>query len=119
MTPEAQRIAIAEACGWTNRAYKNQYGEPKTIWHHPDGTPIGYTPDYLRDLNAVHEAELELIYSRGLGMTYLAKLNEIVNAAHGFDYKNAVHIRRWSASATAAQRVETILRVTFLWKDEP
>jgi hypothetical protein len=31
MTPEAQRIAIAEACGWT-------------------------MPDYLNDLNAMHEA---------------------------------------------------------------
>jgi hypothetical protein len=46
MTPEEQRIAIAEACGW-----KTGYRDPEA-WH-----PL---PDYLNDLNAMHEAKKTL-----------------------------------------------------------
>ena len=51
MTDQQMRVAIATWRGW-----KIING----MWHNPDGTPIGFTPDYPRDLNAMHEAELTL-----------------------------------------------------------
>ena len=57
MTPEKQRIAIAEACGYTHvRIVKSLDGPPDhCIGHHP-AQPHSI-PDYLNDLNAMHEAE--------------------------------------------------------------
>ncbi len=51
LTNEQKRIKIAEACGWR---YKNTHA----MWLSPSGQP-GFTdcPDYLNDLNAMHEAE--------------------------------------------------------------
>ncbi len=55
MTPEAQRIAIAEACGWTC--------SEKGWWSHPtlpdNGGAEPEPPDYLNDLNAINEAEIQ------------------------------------------------------------
>jgi hypothetical protein len=53
MTPEAQRIAIAEACGWRTK---------RSVTFDPSGTILPFSgppayPDYLNDLNAMHEAE--------------------------------------------------------------
>ena len=81
MTPEAQRIAIAEACGWVwyrlpirrsdNRVYRclflpaiHEYdGQSKEWLVRADGTERicnitymareGYVPNYLHDLNAI------------------------------------------------------------------
>ena len=70
MSPTKQRIAIAEACGWTHT---------KTI-HNPDETPYGRHPDtadvtwdlplpnYLTDRNAMHEALMTLTASQGLDL---------------------------------------------------
>ncbi len=64
MKPELQRIAIAEACGWTFRTGNMVYdGEkmPFTIWI-KDGVEFNPSsvPDYLTDRNAMHEAFLSL-----------------------------------------------------------
>lgn len=56
MSPEAQRIAIADVCGWKPRTfcvpYLDENGEES-------GTSVieETMPDYLNDLNAMHEAE--------------------------------------------------------------
>ena len=59
MNPEAQRIAIAEACGWkdiTRGSYDGSlFGRHKT-------QQLEIIPDYLADLNAMHEAEKTLTY---------------------------------------------------------
>ena len=105
MTPEAQRIAIAEACGWRRHPDGINWAKPDAGFY-----PLPkWIPDYLNDLNAMHDAEIHAIYSRGLGMVYLEKLTNIVNAAPRFEYEN-VSMMRWHASATAAQRAETLLR---------
>lgn len=60
MTPESQRVAIAEACGW--RPVKQSWPSApyeRTAWVLDGVTQdIGVThlPDYLSDLNAMHEA---------------------------------------------------------------
>jgi len=66
MTPEAQRIAIAEACGWKHVG---------SIGFILKGCPPDYVygsralqsnvPDYLTDLNAMHEAEKTLDTTNG------------------------------------------------------
>lgn len=60
MSPEAQRIAIAEACGW--HSFRDIGGDSETkLWGHPShlkrtSLPTELVPDYLTDLNAMHEA---------------------------------------------------------------
>lgn len=59
MNESEQRIAIAEACGWahpTDCARENPHK-----WKSPlDGCCYDGVPDYLNDLNAMHEAEKSL-----------------------------------------------------------
>ncbi len=66
MSPDKQRIAIAEACGWKD---ENRQWEGHHLWTDPKGIE-GYCgntwpdtaskasclPDYLHDLNAMHAA---------------------------------------------------------------
>lgn len=116
MKPELQRIAIAEACGWVVSALGN--------WPHQmivpshlggDGLSVRNCPDYLNDLNAMHDAEIYAIYTQGLGMVYLNKLFE-ASKADVFESRG-VRLQRWHASATAAQRAEAFLRTLGKWTD--
>lgn len=57
MSDEKIRIAIAEMCGWVKHK-RNDRGNME--WMSPNGTLLTGThtiPDYLNDLNAMHEAE--------------------------------------------------------------
>lgn len=112
MTPEAQRIAIAEACGWTAQERPHFTGFTGWFTVTPTGSIVGHSktnqinvaavPDYLNDLNAMHEAEKVCIYAPhcALGMLYSAQ-----PTIAGF------------ISATAAQRAEAFLRTLGLYKD--
>lgn len=114
MTPEQQRIAIAKACGYRD-------GELKPFWLAPPiGQPfiacgINQLPDYLNDLNAMHEAEKVL--NEGQKMPYARKLLEIVTGCPphligGFLNGGTL----WDAViATSAQRAEAFLRTLNLW----
>jgi hypothetical protein len=97
MSPEAQRIAIAEACGWTwkNGVGELRYGESK------DFCDVSRIPDYLNDLNAMHEAE-KLLY---LKHWYLYETNLEMVAPFR------------TSRATATQRAEAFLRTLSLWHD--
>lgn len=67
MTPEAQRVAIAEACGWKRGIpLEDDSGEicqTVTWWIRPESymsdtsREWSVLPDYLHDLNACHEME--------------------------------------------------------------
>jgi len=104
MTPEDQRITIAEACGWTKcdvEAYKSD-----ELWHLKGH---GYRlqrdmPDYLNDLGAMHEAEKVLCGKSDLITDYIRLLNK-----GDFGYRRL-------AFATAAQRAEAFLRALGLWE---
>jgi hypothetical protein len=89
MTPEEQRIAIAEACGW-----KTGYRDPEA-WH-----PL---PDYLNDLNAMHEAE-----------KVLDKRQEDIMNSTLWDIMDG---RKYLWHATASQRAESFLRTVGKWKE--
>jgi hypothetical protein len=102
MNQQQQRIAIAEACGWTQI-------EPCTCC---DGVSRGYQPtpgahkkhlpDYLNDLNAMREAENLVLRS----------------AQQGRDYADALDDGNGGHFATAAQRAEAFLRTIGKWEDD-
>ncbi len=96
MTPEAQNIAIAEACGWT--FHHNRYFPPAGSISRP-------VPNYVGDLNAMHKAEAILIVKAKRGQDYVNNLDEICGDAYG-EYH-----------ATAEQRAEALLRTIGKWVD--
>lgn len=122
MTSEAQRIAIAEVCGWRHVHPSARYelsdyavDQGRLIGDKP-GQFWDFVPDYLNDLNAMHEAE-KILDDGVLWKGYLNRLWDVVcpqfqqmsglNAAVGL---LLVH-------ATAGQRAEAFLRTLNLWDD--
>jgi len=119
VSPEAQRIAIAEACGW--KKYRN--GRPKAesdipeanaiLWEFdfvPPGNKKGFekvVPYYLTNLNAMHDAEKVLVGHQRFG--YFSKLCDACCTKECCLSE--------CASATAAQRAEAFLRTIGKWED--
>jgi hypothetical protein len=118
MDKKLQRIKIAEACGWSNVGIDQKIGDitcrrdAGDLWGLPPGYHIGeyspwayrVPPDYLDDLNAMHEAEKVLKGEKWVEyVRMLAGMNET--------YKGLCH-------ATAAQRAEAFLRTLNLWDDQ-
>jgi hypothetical protein len=114
MKPEEQRIAIAGACGYPNprmgvfgKCYAGELPNLEVV------------PDYLNDLNAIHEAvnstisnpELEYKYGETLArITIGPERDEEGFAPNGWGYFAV-------ARATAAQRAEAFLRTLNLWTE--
>lgn len=109
MSPAKQRIAIAEACGWivpegcTNHR-TTPTGELIFFNPHTQDDPL---PDYLNDLNAMHEAE------------------KVLMQAQDYDYRTETLPKVCGDSsglialtATAAQRAEAFLRTIGKWEDD-
>ena len=93
MKPKQQRIAIAEACG----TMRWSYALPKKC--------VGASvPDYLNDLNAMHEAE------------------KVLNQKQKEDYFFIIlnFYGNWpkAIQATADQRAEAFLRAVGKWEGE-
>jgi hypothetical protein len=122
MTPEAQRIAIAEACGWKNAdhpdvmQFKQGWTMPEKWCMDPKGV-LQFNhdrPNYLNDLNAMHEAEKVLTdeIENDKFERYCKKLSELCcpikcgGSGCGF-----------TITATAAQRAEAFLRTIGKWKE--
>ena len=95
MSPEAQRTAIAEACGIVS---KDKWG---SLYKTPRGI-LRDCPDYPTDLNAMHEAEkvLTLPERRKYRKTLLGHCEPASIAIH----------------ATAAQRAEAFLLTIGKWE---
>ena len=104
MKPEQQRIAIAEACGW--KPDKRGLG-----WLSPHGY-YAPEPDYLNDLNAMHEAEKVLTEDQlsDYGAFLKGKDNESVSL-YAPEHREIAKV----AMASAAQRAEAFLRTLNLW----
>jgi hypothetical protein len=110
MTPEAQRIVIAEACGYRRK-------EPNwNRWLKPDGQYEAYgiagLPDYLSDLNAIHEAEKVL---EELNKTYNLQTEIPLTLKYGNLLVVATNMTN-PYHATAAQRAG--LRTLGKWVEE-
>jgi hypothetical protein len=95
MKPEEQRIAIAGVCGWKQI--------PDGRWN-LDGKVEPFLPDYLNDLNAMHEAEKALDPTRQQE-DYWDFIFSITGS--GFEM----------CHATASQKAEAFLRTLNLWTE--
>jgi len=101
MTSEQQRIAIAEACGWQIKKATHHAKPPNGEWQYLDRIP-----NYLNDLNAMHEAEKTL------------------NPIQAAEYARILTSIAWQSeqpvfapmTAKADQRAEAFLKTLNLWK---
>jgi hypothetical protein len=101
MNKEEQRIAIAEACGFTS----DSWCLTTNGWLFADTVP-----DYLNDLNAMHEALKTLNEDQMVSMDH--HLDVVVgNGKQGLNYEYFL----WSA--TAAQLAEAFLFTIGKWKE--
>ena len=119
MKPEAQRIAIAKACGWTEiepqrlTSGGGDYFTGKFHGLRKDGSRDYFVPDYPNDLNAMHEAENNLE-----GMNKAEFAVQLCRVA-GKDWPNGIGGGSFThVHATAAQRAEAFLRTVKKWKGE-
>lgn len=97
MNDEEKRIKIAEAVGWTD--FQGIYGIPPGC-SKPEGCPRHFAstvPNYLEDLNSMHEAEKTINNGSWWDM-YYERLAEISDAEDND-----------SRSATARQRADAFL----------
>ena len=108
MTPEKQRIAIAEACGWTHIAFDRGWLKAG------DGEIQGVIPNYLNDLNAIFYAEQWLWRKdwtlRAVFVDYLSTVNHVI----GYKRQSGLD----PLDATAAQRAEAFLRTIGKWEED-
>lgn len=116
MTPEAQRIAIAEACGWQLK--EGPLGV--SFYYLPNTFPIGATPtyglpDYLNSLDAMHEAEKliedDLKQCEEYGRQLIRIVLDVKTDGVPATYSGVVCVSR----ATAPQRAEAFLRTLNRW----
>jgi hypothetical protein len=114
MTPQQQRIAIAEACGWKwERLWTGElHGKPVG-----EQGPFREVPDYLNDLNAMHEAENVLYGNPNLPKKYTQQIKNAICREAGvtkaqMDFDVCI-------TATAAQRAEAFLRTINKWTTNP
>lgn len=116
MNPKAQRIAIAEACGYIARHREEKHLGSMHKWTEwtLDYAYYGDIPDYLNDLNAMHEAEKILTDEQQ--RVYLLYLGHIADADRDDCSR---YINLWKGTtATAAQRAEAFFRTLNLWKEQ-
>lgn len=126
MDRNAQRIAIAEACGWKKVHWYSDNAGPDILSGDPPPTYKkrhkydSAVPDYLDDLNAMHQ--VEMVLNREERRTYCAYLCASIN-------EQATWMDWWSditdtdkldavfaaANATAAQRAEAFLKTIGKW----
>lgn len=129
MKPEQQRIAIAQACGWTQISkgshYDNAhkvYGEPPPLFVMSVPANRGHActelPDYLNDLNTLHEAETsaKLFHDNATFDLWCRHLFRAVEDC-GLSGTTDRPLNRAIAKATAAQHAEAFLRTFNLWVD--
>ena len=115
MTPEAQRIAILTAQGWTGFTRSGRRGEdgPTGALRGTDsqGRENRIAPNPVRSLDAMHEAELATFTEGCIWSRYYMHLVEVCNAQIDDEKRNS------PMSATAAQRAEAFLRTLNLWTE--
>ena len=127
MSPEAQRIAIAEACGWQEVLWSDldlisprEARERKVYCRNNAQKRCEWLPDYLNDLNAMHEAEKVLTdeqffdwsKDKHTDMSYNGHLFRLVDNSTPGNRPCRYH------SPTAAQRAEAFLRTVGKWEDD-
>lgn len=111
MTPEAQRIAIAKACGLSTDTHAVG---GVFVYYDRNGHMRPSLPDYLNDLNACHE--MENVLTAEQGQTWAGLLCDMTDRFDGDAWKHAAYSL---AHATAAQRAEAFLKTLGKWEEKP
>jgi hypothetical protein len=115
MKPDKQRIAIAEACGWKWTNQSPRSGTQSVYsWYFKDTDNRvqneGCLPEYLTDLNAMHEAEGTLNWDEQAS-TQADEYRMALTTICGHD-RDLIHV------ATASQRAEAFLKTIGKWDDK-
>ena len=118
MSPEAQRITIAEACGWNSireQDYDHGYSgdDVRQMWVglNPDSDEFEQLPDYLNDLNAMNSAVLQKFNGTAPdGWAFIDNLRVACGIPHSSTCMALV-------CATAPQRAEAFLRTIGKWEE--
>ena len=117
MNSEQQRIAIAKACGWTEiiemrlPAVWGWYGVvPKK-----DRMDMRQLPDYLNDLNAMHEVE-QILRDQAIDAYEIHLLTLIQDGSRIADFSK--YPSDCIFHATASQRAEAFLKTLGLWVED-
>jgi hypothetical protein len=122
MTPEQQRIAIAEACGWTATVDDDQFWRAtradgsmtSDLWCSMSSVWNVGIPDYLNDLNAMHDAVSIFDYDQADEFEdHLCDICKRLND----EKENPAPWRFAVVNATASQRAEAFLRTIGKWKE--
>ena len=113
MTPEQQQIAIAEACGWD--LFCSHKVDTRTVQYgHPPNSARKYEtplPDYLNDLNAMHEAEKVLTEKQI--RSYAFTLAQVLDTTPTVDLDDQF----LNSHAPAQKRAEAFLRTLGKWEE--
>ena len=125
MTDEQINAAIAEACGWN--VTTSSFGIPPTQTAFSKLHGYDELPNYCNDLNAMHEAEQELLKDSFQNVLYEIVweiyINNLCQTIHEYHVKhNKDRIERmipqkWVQHATARQKAEAFLRTIEKWKE--
>lgn len=121
---QEHRIAIAEACGW-NRANENQIKERAGVanwllqkgpwWRNDEEKTIAALddlPDYLADLNAIHDARKSIITTPELRVKYLNALRSIVGRRCPKNSVGAALVSDYDlVNAEASEHAEAIFKI--------
>lgn len=115
MNKTKQIIAIAKTCGWTK--CKRLVKWNSSIGTNPKTHERTELPDYLNDLNAMHEAEKFLKQDTADWLEYGIMLTKLLapNVCYGEYSSNEISN---IAHATAKQRAEAFLKTLNLWKQK-
>jgi len=115
MTPEAQRIAIAESCGWKCCEPKPQAkNSPYARWVNKadDIREFRNVPNYGNSLDALREAVRKLTGDQR--SEFCEQLVDVLKR----DSMTAAYIDDFDMlTATAEQQAEALLRTLGLWED--
>jgi hypothetical protein len=123
MSPQAQRIAIAEACGFSGEFGKRwiletgMEGEDEFVFAATRNHLDEEVPDYLNDLNAMHEAEETLSANQRIDFAcYLTEpVRDQIYNVMPYDLHYPVCFP--AIHTTARQRAEAFLRTIGKWEE--
>lgn len=105
LTTDEKRVKIAEACGY-RRNERNVWGYGSKT--EDDGLQL---PDFLRDLNAMHEAEKVLTYAQQPRYIHILR-HRVLMCDEGVSDFDLMH-------ATASMRAEAFGQTLNLWPPDP
>jgi len=112
MTDEQMRIRLAYCAGFKDVEYRHGFDHDYVGYVDGQATTV---PDYLNDLNAVHELEMKL---DGVDQsTYEAHLLDVVTPEDEVDNEDR-NFYWFVVHASANQRCEALLKTLGLWEDD-